>query len=1526
MFFGRCLTRLGKAWSHLINLLVILGSIGSNAVAQSDLSPNGDKSVATTQHLVLKNHVPAIVKELQPVNGLDASRQLHLTIGLPLRDPTGLQQLLQQIYDPNSPSYRHYLTPDQLTEKFGPLPEHYEAVVDWAKSHNLVPTAEHPNRLLLEVVAPVSAIEAALHIKLHSYQHPTESRTFFAPDVDPTLDISAPVITVSGLSDFFVPRPHSKIQPVPAGVAAPKAGSGPSGTYAGNDFRAAYAPGVTLTGTGQSVALVEFDGYYTTDITTYESQFGLPSVTLSNIAVNGGVTNVGSGNSEVALDIEMAVAMAPGLSKIYVYEAPNDLANFEPMISRMQTDNLVKQIGCSWGGGSEDPTSENVFQLMAAQGQSFFNATGDSDAFIGDIPFPSDSPNITQVGATTLTTDSGGGFSSETVWNWGRVNRVYTGSSGGISTVFAIPVWQQGISMTASQGSTSFRNVPDVALTGDNVYVRYNNGTAGTFGGTSCAAPLWAAVAALMNQRAVNLGQASVGFINPAVYNIGKSASFTTCFHDTVTGNNFSRNSPSKFAAVTGYDLCTGWGTPSISNLMNALVVNQSAATKLSIQTQPPATATAGVAFAVHPVIRIEDSSGNLQTNDNSTVVTATRSAGAGTLQGTTNMTAVGGLVTFTNLSHRYATNITIAFTSGSLTAATSSVVAVSAGQISQVQILVPGQAPTPTVSPGRAGTALAHVSGSSFSVTVNAVDGFWNFVSSATDIISLSSSDGAVILPSNASLAGGTATLSVSLKTVGTQTLTASDVTHPGLLIDVSPGMSITPATLTVVASNASRTYGQTNPVFAGTLNGVQSGDGITATFNSSATTNSSKGSYTIVPSLNDPNNRLGNYTVLSTNGTLTVTAAPLSVTASNASRQYGLTNPVFGGDLVGLRNNDNIAPTFVSAATTNSTVGNYSITTTFSDPATKLTNYTVTTNNGTLTVTKAPLAVTAADASHPWGATNPVFGGTIVGLLDNDDITANYSTSAVTNSPVGTYPITFTLSDPGGKLSNYSTTTNNGTLTVFNNPPTISPIANQVAAVGSTLSFVVEANDPDEPFQNLSFSLDPSSEAFGASIDTNLGVFTWTPAQGTQGEGATLSVTVRVSDNAIPPQTVTATFNIFVIDHPALVDMQNSPDGFVSLTWNVYTGATYNFQFKNALSDATWSNLGQFTATNYLQTISDNPGGTQRFYRIASGSVVSAPAGFIPLTLLSNSDSFISIPFTRPIEASRSIISVASNVVNVPGPSWSEGEFVYSAGAQSNHYYARIDSGALEGRVYEVVTNGSYSLTLDLGADALDSIAPGDIVSVIPHWTLNSAFRNGDGVLASPSQGNRYTEIFIPDNTGTGINLSATKIYFFNNGIWKQVGQGSVDHGDDVLPLNAFFIARQNVATNSTMNALGAVVVSKLSLAVRGLAATPQDNSVGLMRASVVTLNNSGLIGSGAFAASPLPGTRTDELLTFDNSIAQKNKSSGAIYYYWNNAWRRVGAGSTDFGDASVFTPGAGFIIRKATNSASVVWTNAP
>lgn len=520
---------------------------------------------------VLRGHVPGAVTRLAPLERLSDSQRLHLAIGLPLRNRDALTNLLQQIYNPASPSFRQYLTPEQFTARFGPTEQDYDAVIDFAKANGLVVKARHPNRVVLDVEGAVKDIEKAFHLTMRLYQHPKESRKFYAPDAEPSMDLAAKVLHISGLDDYAIPHLNLKARPASktANVLA-YTGSGPVGTYLGNDFRAAYAPGTSLTGTGQSVGLLEFDAYYASDIAAYETLAGLPHVPLENVAIAGGFGTPGSNNVEVCLDIEMVISMASGISKIYVYEAPLSIDFWDDLLSRMANDNLAKQLSCSWGGGPPDATAEAIFQQMAAQGQSFFNASGDDDAFAADVPFPGDSPNITQVGATTLTTTGpGGGWTAETVWQ----EHGGTGSGGGVSTYYDIPEWQLGIGTTANQGSAAKRNIPDVALAGDNVFVIADNGRSNLVVGTSCAAPLWAGYTALVNQQAAASGKPPVGFMNPSLYAIGKGdyGDYAAAFHDVTTGNNFNDESPDRFSAVTGYDLCTGWGTPTGDGLINLL-------------------------------------------------------------------------------------------------------------------------------------------------------------------------------------------------------------------------------------------------------------------------------------------------------------------------------------------------------------------------------------------------------------------------------------------------------------------------------------------------------------------------------------------------------------------------------------------------------------------------------------------------------------------------------------------------------------------------------------------------------------------------------------------------------------------------------------------------------------------------------------------------------------------------------------------------------------------------------------------
>ncbi len=240
-------------------------------------------------------------------------------------------------------------------------------------------TATHPNRVLLDVAGSVSNIEKAFHVTMRTYSHPREKRVFYALDVEPSLDLAAPVLHISGLDNYLLPHPMS-LRRKPLGGSAgavPASGSGPGGAYMGQDFRAAYVPGLALTGVGQSVGLLEFDsGYYQSDIAAYESLAGLPNVPVKAVLLDGYDGGPGYGNDEVSLDIEMAISMAPGLASVIVYEG--DVT--DDILNRMATDGLANQLSASWTYGI-DAVTEQIFQQFAAQGQSFFNASGDGDAY-----------------------------------------------------------------------------------------------------------------------------------------------------------------------------------------------------------------------------------------------------------------------------------------------------------------------------------------------------------------------------------------------------------------------------------------------------------------------------------------------------------------------------------------------------------------------------------------------------------------------------------------------------------------------------------------------------------------------------------------------------------------------------------------------------------------------------------------------------------------------------------------------------------------------------------------------------------------------------------------------------------------------------------------------------------------------------------------------------------------------------------------------------------------------------------------
>jgi hypothetical protein len=245
------------------------------------------------------------------------------------------------------------------------------------------------------------------------------------------------------------------------------------------------------------------------------------------------------------------------------------------------------------------------------------------------------------------------------------------------------------------------------------------------------------------------------------------------------------------------YPITAVQGTLSASNysfnfVNGLLTVTPASASTLVILTQPSSTASAGVAFAQQPAIAIQDAYGNLRTTDNSTVITAARNAGSGTLQGALSATAVNGVVTFVNLSHNLANTINLGFSSSGLTSATSANIIVSPAAFTQLQLLVPGESAAPGTGTGKTGTPSSQLAAISFPVTVNAVDNFWNVVNSVSDAVALSASDATATLPAATALAAGTTNLTVAFNANGSFTLTATDLTDGSKGLGTSPVITV--------------------------------------------------------------------------------------------------------------------------------------------------------------------------------------------------------------------------------------------------------------------------------------------------------------------------------------------------------------------------------------------------------------------------------------------------------------------------------------------------------------------------------------------------------------------------------------------------------------------------------------------------------------------------------------------------------------------------------------------------------------
>jgi subtilase family serine protease len=537
----------------------------------------------------LHGHVPQEANASSYLGAMDTTATLNLAIGLPMQNTDEMNQLLNELYDPHSPFYHQYLTPDEVAARFGPSESDYQSVIDFVAAHHLTITRTYTNRLIVDVTGTVDDIQKTFHVNLNRYQR-SDGSEFHAPDQEPSVDLDIPLTHISGLDNFKIPKPAFRPHNTLESQTNPLSGTGPTGSYFGSDFRNSYIPCISssINGAGQTVALVEFSSYLTNDITDYTNLAGFTSPNLNNIGVDGFSTSSApvtddpiSGqdfSEEVCLDIDMVLCMAHSCWVDVYEESINNNGN--DLLNQIASDNTAKVISCSWTDFTNGPVSM-FFNSYALQGQSFFQAAGDTGAYVSGDPFtqipdPIDTVNseMTVVGGTQLTTsNSPFAYTSETTWNDPTTvhGQVFGGASGGgicgvNSTPVPIPTYQvpyEGINSVSNQ----YRNIPDVSMVAVDIFIYGDNAVTELLDGTSASTPLWAGLTALINQQAQSEVKGPMGFMNPALYNLASnSVTYARDFHDVITGNNnYSGANPSEYAAAATYNLATGLGSPGCS-------------------------------------------------------------------------------------------------------------------------------------------------------------------------------------------------------------------------------------------------------------------------------------------------------------------------------------------------------------------------------------------------------------------------------------------------------------------------------------------------------------------------------------------------------------------------------------------------------------------------------------------------------------------------------------------------------------------------------------------------------------------------------------------------------------------------------------------------------------------------------------------------------------------------------------------------------------------------------------------------
>jgi subtilase family serine protease len=594
-----------SGWSKNCVFFLALGTFG--AVPALAAVRDGVPAVDDSLRISVAHSVHPSLAGLTATGRVSASQpleQMLLVLKMGTQSQARLDQLLRDQQDPASASYHQWLTPESFGASFGPSAAQVAAASTWLASHGLTVQSVAKGGLAINFAGTAGQVEEAFQTTLKTYQVDGVAHHGNASSVTLPLALAGYVKGVASLNDFrHTPRYtlHGKLPA--AALSNPKAYLGSSygnalgavdmatiyGLYTYSS--GAYSSATNLTGSGVTIGLVERTDIESTDLALFQD-LQAPSRYTGTLTVEHNGTDPGilsqDEEMEAELDSQWALAAAPGATvKMAVSASTFTTDGVDLSAQYLVENNQVDVISVSFGSGevygmtqTENTFYDQLWAQAAAQGISVFVSSGDDGVTQGngykEVNGLASTPYDTAVGGTMFSEGAGSywngtggtgtypatatGHIPEVVWNESGVGA----SGGGPSTLYAKPSWQTGTGLSVG----GQREVPDVAVDAGadhDPYLAVMAGELWLVGGTSVATPIMAGITALALER---LGTRQ-GNLDPSLYTLAANTS-VTAFHDIISGTNtFDRLVG--YSAGTGYDMCTGLGSPNGAILVNGL-------------------------------------------------------------------------------------------------------------------------------------------------------------------------------------------------------------------------------------------------------------------------------------------------------------------------------------------------------------------------------------------------------------------------------------------------------------------------------------------------------------------------------------------------------------------------------------------------------------------------------------------------------------------------------------------------------------------------------------------------------------------------------------------------------------------------------------------------------------------------------------------------------------------------------------------------------------------------------------------